>query len=114
VAGITAGDTNYYYPTWRNDFERGKVFQSINENLASLDAIASISAFHGAYALTNELTKDVRLNPKAIPAIILVLRTYWGQTALIHPYRKDGTEIEWLETVAMDSYTSDITHPCVN
>lgn len=113
VAGITAGDTNYYYPTWRNDFERGKVFNSINANLASHETIVTVATFHGKYALTapGESPRD---HPEAIPAIILVLRTYWGSSALIHPYRKDGTEIEWLESVPLETYNSDITHPCVN
>jgi hypothetical protein len=114
VASMVGNTINYYHPKWRNDFERGKVFENINAEMEDLNILACVAALHGSVARSCTSIEDPRNHPNTLPAIILIARLAWGQQVMVYPYRKDGEEIEWLDEIPLDKYSSLLEHPCVN
>jgi len=114
VASIVADRVEYYHPQWRNDFEREKVFASINDELSTLNPVATMAAFHGAVARDVAPIANPHFHPTSTPAIILVLKIARGQQAIVYPYTRKGDTTEWLDEVILDNYPSSIDHPCVN
>ncbi len=115
VAALVDGQTELFFPTWSNDYDRHKVFTDLNTQLDEKPVDATVIAYGATYIERAIDPQEVRDHPESLSAVIVTIRTGSLQEMVIHPYRETEDAVLWVNPVIVDSFTNSLIHqPCVD